>query len=281
MKKFEHIVIASDIDGTFLTDNPKGMERNRRRVAYFKENGGKFTFSTGRDYRQILQVIPDASELVNLPAVTCNGACLYDFGKTREAERTLMDYNAVLEMLQYLDREKLPVGARGATDRQFLFHDITKNSRILRDYERCKEGEGVVLSAEKWNTYPLYKLTLLGEQQIMEALCPILAKMFEGRLQVTQSEATHINVQAWGMTKAILLEQLVKKEEGDAAFLCVVGDYDNDLEMMALSDFPCCPSNAVDRVKAVCKECFCSNDEGVVADLIDYLDQKAPLAEGS
>ena len=50
------------------------------------------------------------------------------------------------------------------------------------------------------------------------------------------------------------------------------GDSDNDLEMLSIADLPCCPSNALDSVKAICKKEFCSCDEGAIADLVEYLD---------
>ena len=57
--------------------------------------------------------------------------------------------------------------------------------------------------------------------------------------------------------------------------LCTVGDYDNDLEMHSISDLPVCPSNANDVVKSICKLQLCSNDDGVIADLVDYFDMNS------
>ena len=48
MSKFENIVIASDLDGTYFATGTKLVERNLERVRYFCENGGHFTFATGR-----------------------------------------------------------------------------------------------------------------------------------------------------------------------------------------------------------------------------------------
>ena len=74
--KFQSILIASDMDGTFLCEDGRVSPRNAERLAYFKENGGSFTFATGRSVSQLLQAIPDAAELCNVPVVTCNGASL-------------------------------------------------------------------------------------------------------------------------------------------------------------------------------------------------------------
>lgn len=50
MKKFEGYLIVSDLDGTFLGKQSRIVERNVEAVRYFTENGGLFTFATGRAF---------------------------------------------------------------------------------------------------------------------------------------------------------------------------------------------------------------------------------------
>ena len=78
MKKFENIIIASDLDGTFLSSERTEVARNIEKIKYFTENGGIFTISTGRIFPHILAAAPNAREYVNAPVVSCNGMSLYD-----------------------------------------------------------------------------------------------------------------------------------------------------------------------------------------------------------
>lgn len=48
MKKFEGIMICTDLDGTLLSDQCTISKDNLDAIEYFKANGGKFTFITGR-----------------------------------------------------------------------------------------------------------------------------------------------------------------------------------------------------------------------------------------
>ena len=48
MNRFSHIIIASDLDGTFLNDRSRPVPRNLAAIRYFTEHGGHFTFATGR-----------------------------------------------------------------------------------------------------------------------------------------------------------------------------------------------------------------------------------------
>ena len=48
VKKFEGILITTDLDGTLLNDEHIIPKENLDAIEYFKENGGYFTFITGR-----------------------------------------------------------------------------------------------------------------------------------------------------------------------------------------------------------------------------------------
>ena len=48
MKKFEGILITTDLDGTLLRNDKSVSRENLSAIEYFKENAGVFTFVTGR-----------------------------------------------------------------------------------------------------------------------------------------------------------------------------------------------------------------------------------------
>lgn len=269
--KFSSVLIASDMDGTFLREDGTVSPRNEEKLAYFKENGGSFTFATGRSVSQLLQAVPNAAELCNVPAVTCNGASLYDLAGKRELWRSLIDPAIAEELYAFVEAFGEPVGMRVGTDREF-YYSALNNPYIREDAEIWGQGEGSVLAVSEWKTRPIYKIALRGEEGILAKLRPRLERAFDGRLSITQSVNTLIDIQGAGRTKAALLDTFVKDYFDRPMTLCVIGDYDNDLEMLALSDLPCCPSNALDSVKAICQKEFCSCDEGAIADLVDYLD---------
>lgn len=47
-----------------------------------------------------------------------------------------------------------------------------------------------------------------------------------------------------------------------------VGDSYNDISMLEISKLKVCPSNAKKEIKQICDYIGCSNDEGILADLI-------------
>ena len=48
MKKFEGILLCTDLDGTLLRADKSISRENKEAIDYFKANGGRFTFITGR-----------------------------------------------------------------------------------------------------------------------------------------------------------------------------------------------------------------------------------------
>ena len=114
MKKFENIVIASDLDGTYLGTKSRLVERNIERVKYFCSNGGHFTFATGRTPPFVLKNIPNAHELVNFPAVTGNGSCLYDFQRKTPVKEHFIDMDIFMDVARAVERVTPNAAFRGA-----------------------------------------------------------------------------------------------------------------------------------------------------------------------
>jgi len=279
-KKFQNIVLATDLDGTFLTKDPDGRRRNLDAIQYFKENGGHFTFATGRYHTAVLGGSYFRSEeLLNLPAVTGNGSCLYDYAKGAVLEKTPIPYELVRELYFEMKRFAPTAGLRAITDEAVIYTELS-NPMMEADFAWLSpKRESRLVSIEEWGAYGLYKLAIRDELEIVNDLKPKLAEHFRGRLEVSQSDDTLIDVQALGVTKALGLRRLCELCFDRPMTLVVAGDYHNDLEMMSVAELAFCPENAVDEVKAVCRATLCHHDRGVIAEVIEYLDQMIDKGE--
>ena len=132
MALFDDIFIASDIDGTFFDDESKPAAGNTESIKYFIENGGLFTFVTGRNVLNILEGIPDIATMVNAPVIFCNGTGLYDARKREVSKNTLRTADLFMQAAEYI--EKYPHGeyARG---RRFFCLRTLANDYIKSDFE--------------------------------------------------------------------------------------------------------------------------------------------------
>ena len=86
MGKFDGILICTDLDGTLLKNDKSISKENMNAIEYFKQNGGYFTFITGRmpffSHEAIDIVKP------NCPFGCINGAGVYDHRKNEYVWKT-------------------------------------------------------------------------------------------------------------------------------------------------------------------------------------------------
>ena len=156
----------------------------------------------------------------------------------------------------------------------FAVADII-NPIARREYERLPDFmDKRILPFERWNELALYKANILASDECIDELYPLLKAKYSDTTGVTRSASFMIELIPQGITKAQGLKKLIDRHFDRKMTLICVGDYDNDIEMLNLADMAVCPANANDNVKAICDRCLCSNDEGVIGDLVDMLDRE-------
>ena len=273
MKKFENIIIASDLDGTFLSNGRGEVARNIEKIKYFTDNGGLFTFSTGRIYPHILAAAPTAREYVNCPMVTCNGMSLYDLSTDTAQKEMFIDSALVAEVVDLLCERYSDVGYRGIT-RDGVITFQPDNPYIKREMDKNK-GATYIVDRKHWGEQSFHKLTFRGAHESLLEIQSILSERYPEKFGLFFSEYTIFEMQPQGVSKATLLLELrdMLSEGGKRKTLYAVGDYENDTEMLRAADVAVCPSNALDKIKDICDLCLCDNDTGVIADLIEYIDK--------
>ena len=99
-----------------------------------------------------------------------------------------------------------------------------------------------------------------------------MAKHFEGRLFVTQSASTLIDIQIAGCDKGKGIRRIMNEFLGKGKILYTCGDYLNDTELHETADVAVCPANAHEEIKKMCDLCLCSNDEGLIANLVEHIE---------
>ena len=115
-----------------------------------------------------------------------------------------------------------------------------------------------------------YKIVFDDSAEALVKLEKRLKAEFPGVYEYNRSRSTLLELQRSGITKASLLGEFREyyKKQGRDIVLYACGDNNNDEEMLRNADVAVCPSNASNEVKAICDMCLCSNNEGVLADLI-------------
>ncbi len=278
MFDFSPYLIVTDLDGTFFGKGARLVERNLTAIERFKAGGGHITAGTGRIPANIRKGIPFCGELFNAPAVTANGAFIYDLTADTCLKSTPMDAGATWKAARLVESLNPRVGMRVSTGKNFLVNRDCLNPAILRDIGGDPDTyEGEVLPLSAWQTEGAlwYKMVFRGEAEDLLAIRPAVEAAFGDTFEYSVSSPHFFELQKKGCTKAtglrFVAEHLAGKL-GHPVTTVAVGDQENDLPMLMAADIAACPENAVEAVKSVCSLRLCHHDGGCIADLIERLE---------
>lgn len=274
MKKFENIILASDIDGTLLWKYSGLNPKNTEKIRYFTENGGHFLISSGRNSKDIMVVSKELIDLVNTPCVLVNGGMLYDIEKDEIENPVYVDTEKLVELLSDVEEKFPDVGFRASHSGGFLARDY--DEYIMNELKNFGvAGYATFCKLDDFRGYKLFKAIFRHTTERIAEVSEYVIPKYKDRFSFTRSSETILEVQPLGITKAYQLaylkERMLKKYP-DAKLWCV-GDFDNDIDMLRFADFAACPENSSDEVKKICPIHLCHCKDGAVAELVDIIEK--------
>lgn len=279
MADLSNILIVTDLDGTFFGDHGAPIERNLEAVARLKAQGGHFTIATGRTNLNLKHKWSDAADLVNAPVVGCNGAMLCDLRTDKMIDGRLMNREHVVELIELMVRDYPDLGARVSVEEGFLSSPGQRERcpEVDRDLNKVAPAKVFTLPEEEWTTIAdWYKVVVRGAIERTDEFRAVAEAKWPGRFVTSKSGAAYLEFQAPDTTKATMLPALreyVEGKVGKPVKIYACGDYENDLTMLAAADVAVCPTNALDCVKAIADHCLCHHTEGLIASLIELIEE--------
>lgn len=268
MADFSKIIIVSDVDGTFLGEDSRMIDKNADAVRYFIKNGGKFTFVTGRNPIELKRLIPNAEELANLPLGCCNGIYLYDIKNSKAVHDELIEAEYINKILDYslkdTDRDYDIIMVHGCDFYSFG----QKEFRFVKDYpDNCH-----IITRKDTETLRFNKLVFIGYPETVERESQNVLALLDNKTDCVRSLPYAREFVPKGKAKNVAVEQLKKIYPHCKIF--AVGDYENDIGMFRVADYCACPDNALDCVKEICDIQVCHHNDGAIAHLIQIIEEK-------
>ncbi len=271
MKKFQNVLITSDIDGTLLWEanyvNPKNYEKLR----YFLENGGHFALSTGRNHVDVFAVAARFKEYVNMPCILCNGSYLFDLETREILNAQYLNREKLLELLHFIRRDFMGrSGFRASFADGFMVAD--DDTFILEQLKRIHLDQfAIIRPIEDFTKESFFKAVFIAPPETLKEIETAATEHFGDYFTFTTSAPHIFEVQPLGVSKSFQFPHLKKLYDG--AEIWAIGDFNNDLEMLMGADVAVCPENAVDEVKAIAKYQVCHCKDGALAEMIDLIEK--------
>ena len=268
MKKFDGILICTDLDGTLLRKDKSISQENIEAIEYFKNNGGSFTFITGR----MPYYISDMYEKVkpNAPIGCINGGGVFDYPNSKYLWTMPLDPSAITlarSVCENIEGVGIQISCfnrayfcrdNAAMER---FRRITGIPKIQRDFDEVDEPIGKILFGD------------LDPNVVDKVHRHLQNHPMANAYEFTRSELTLCEILPKGISKATSLIEICRLLGIDIKRAIAVGDYNNDIGMIRAAGLGVAVSNATAEVKAVADLITCSNEDSAIARIISEIDQ--------
>lgn len=268
---FSNYTIISDLDGTIFYHSTL-VPQNVAPIKRFTQGGGHFTIATGRNHTALINNAPDLVELVNAPALLCNGTYFYDFKKNeRLGERCLTPEQAKL-LLSFSETYCPDVPYRLS-----LFKGI-----------RCQKVEGYVADdvafygadaaevspASTWPLDDWYKVVFREEPEVLAKVRADFEENMKGNGISAFATARHcLEMQSELSDKGKGLEWVRDQLPNRGGTVIACGDFENDIGLLKAADVAICPENAVDAVKSVCDHVLGHCENGLMIEVLKLIEE--------
>ncbi len=270
MPLFDDVLMTVDFDRTLTGPDSQIPQRNLDAIAFFMENGGKFTVNTGRSavtFGDYLGKVP-----VNAPILMYNGSIRWEDGRLFGEKRIDLP---MWQTLHQMVREfpDMNIEVQGLESHYLV--EPSAQTVVFYDtmgwrYELVQDGQdlGPFLKFAVMGTPKAYEVATLydtdaQEQERFDYVEARINQLLGDKIVTYRAAPRIIDVHAKGVSKGNAARELLN-DLGRRILVCV-GDAENDISMLEEADYAFCPADATiaDRYTNVC-DC----GQGAIADVI-------------
>ena len=279
MLKFNKVLLASDFDNTLVytqsaldngTDIPPMCPRNREALDYFIQNGGLFAISTGRALPAFARYAKDLP--CNAPCVIANGAAIYDFRANEYLYTAFLGEAIYDHMAEVLAR--FPTLAFEVYHDDCRIHAMNPN-RYIRNHEHLTRAKTVEVQSFCEVDLPIIKLLFEEEKPLLEQVRDFIVSQEWGkRYELIFSSDHLLELTRRGATKGGMILKLAKLLGVARKDIYCIGDHNNDIPMLEVSEIGFAPENAIPEVKEWGAHIVCHCKDGALADVVEILDKR-------
>lgn len=262
MGKFDDILLCTDLDDTLLTTDKRISRENQEAIAYFKQEGGLFTFATGR--------IPHGAKLMmdyvqpNVPIVCFNGAGIFDMHKEKMLWKATLDKEAV-EVVEFIDRNFPASGIEVCTEDKVYF---CKMNHIVYEHKQIERLPDCYLDYHEIEEPWLKVLFMQEKEQVDEVREALKNSEYAEKYTFIQSSPYYYELLPLNASKGAAAIELAKMLKVSPQRIIGVGDNENDLSLVSDSGVGIAVSNAVDAVKDVADYITVDNDSHAISTVV-------------
>lgn len=255
-------LVVSDMDGTLLNSK---HEVSRTFFNLYDQLKGHIHFvaASGRQYQSILRKFETIKDEISIIAEN-GGIAMQGENELLFTDLSLHKIHKIIPIIRNIEGS-FPVlcGKKGA-------YIETENSTFNKTFKEYYDKYEIVDDLTQVTKDAILKIAIFHFKSSEKYLYPSL-KHLESELKIKVSGQNWLDISHINANKGYALELLQQKLEITKAETMVFGDYNNDLEMLALADFSFAMENAHPNVKKIANYKTKSNEEQGVEIVLEQL----------
>ncbi len=269
MRKFEGVLIVTDLDGTLLRNDKSLSEENLRAIRYFQKEGGLFSFVTGRVPRGAKAVAETVKP--NAPCGHGNGGVIYDHVACKTLWSRTLPASAV-QLVEDTAAHFPTVGVILCTEDTAYFQRRNAASDKFRSDEGFDDVTGNICTI----TEPLTKAMFVDndEQTLLAVAAYLAAHPLAEEFYFIRTDAAYYEALPKGVSKGGQIARLSDLTGVPVSRIIAVGDNDNDASMLKAAGVGVAVANASAAAKRAADRVTVSNEEHAIARIIKELDEE-------
>ena len=244
-------MVVTDMDGTLLNSNHEVSDEFFKLFESLKSKGILFVAASGRQYNSIIDKLQPIKD--DIIVIAENGG----FAKQRDHEilSTPLNTQFVSEILNKLSEVPNTHPVLCGKHMAYISGESDAFVRKLKEYYAQFE----ILNELKVVDSEVIKIAIYHFDDSEKYIYPYV-KHFEDKLKVKVSGENWVDISSPNAHKGFALEKVMHTYGIKSHEIMVFGDYNNDLEMLALSDYSFAMENAHPNIKKVARYTTLSND---------------------
>lgn len=250
------------MDGTLLNSNHEVSSRFFEIYEELKKKNIAFVAASGRQYHSMVDKLESIKN--EILVIAENGALIKKQGETLLT--TPINKNEVGRILDTVKPLEHVHPVLCCENNAFVGGDSDEFIEMLREYY----SEFEIVSDQKQVDAEVLKIAIYHFESSEKFIYPSV-KHLEGNLKVKVSGANWVDVSDMNAHKGYALKKVMDEYQLASHEIMVFGDYNNDLEMLELSDFSFAMANAHPNVLKTAKYSTSSNNDFGVERILEKL----------
>lgn len=269
---FTGLLLLTDIDGTLLPEGGKIAEEDRAALWHFVQHGGHLGVATGRTAAGSAEYIDDLP--LDTPCIFLNGAQLYDWDEQRTIlSRPLTPAAGIWPKFAAFCLDMLPeacIEVYTEDGCHIISQPVHDDPRLTQ--ENYHSVHTPLVELRDMEAAPWLKFFICDEPERLREM-EDWARMF-GIDRIARgfySEAYYYEFVALDTSKGAMMSTLREMPEWSGYQVIAVGDYMNDVEMLAMADVGVAAGGGHPAAREAADVTGCRAEEHLVAWTIDQL----------